>query len=56
MEGYFIGINIQKQLLFGVGFAYGNSFSICFGPFSIEVHPHNFKAEKKFSFYNEFSK
>lgn len=53
MGSYFIGINTLKQFLFGVGYCDG-SWSISFACFSVEIHWHNRKAEKKISFYNEF--
>ena len=54
MNGYWIGFNIVKQLLFGVGYCMG-SWSLCFACFSIKIHPRNRKTGDKFSFFNEFS-
>ena len=54
MEQYFIGINILKQFVVGVIYGMG-SWSLCVGPFSVEVHPHNIGCNKKVSFYNEFT-
>ena len=55
MGSYFIGINLLKQCLFGVGYCMG-SWSLCIGPLSIEIHPLNRKCGKLFSFCNEFAK
>ena len=55
MEGYRIGFGLLKQCLFGIGYCMG-SWSVCIGPVSIEIHPHNFRHKCKWvSWYNEFS-
>jgi len=53
MSGYFIGINIGKQLLFGFAW-YMGGISVSCGPFSVEVWPHNYGKGDFFSFYNAF--
>ena len=51
MESYFIGLNILKQCLFGIGFC-GWDMSICFACFSVEIFWGNRKTGKFISCYN----
>lgn len=56
MDEFTIGINILKQFLFGICY-FNGSWSICLGPFSVEIHPGMYKeCGLKISFYNDFSK
>lgn len=48
-----IEFNILMQFLFGFGYDRMGGISICLGIFSIVIRP---RAEKWFSYYNEFTK
>ena len=53
-DNYFIGFNVLRQFLFGISY-FAGSWSLCFGPFAIEIHPCTRKTYTKLvSFYNAF--